>query len=193
MFNLMSFATAKNAESGILGSTLVSIRALLTHLLHSPETGVVTLTVGAGYGPIPYGYLVGIIAGNKKTCRKSSRGEEGIPFDGYTTGSVNIIPPKLTPKAKAVCLHRATGGLASSATGYFRMTGVADVAMVPGLILNTGNRVFVSATQGLGTNVPFVGSNRQVGWILDTTGYAQTGLVKVLLDWDDYVVSATGQ
>lgn len=167
MFNLMSFATSKNAESGIIGSTLTSIRALLTHLLHSPETGVVKLTVAAGQGPIPYGYVVGIIQGNKETCRKAIAGE-------------------LT--AKAVCLDKSTGGLASEATGYFRMTGIADVALVSQLNPSNGDRIVMSETTGKGTNTAGAGIHRQIGWIVDNTGYATTGLVKVLLDWDEIIV-----
>ncbi len=167
MFNLMSFATSKNAESGIIGSTLTSIRALLTNLLHSPETGVVKLTVATGQGPIPHGYVVGIIQGNKETCGKAIAG-------------------RLT--AKAVCLDKSTGGLASEATGYFRMTGIADVALVAQLVPSNGDRIVMSATAGKGTNAPGVGTHRQIGWIVDNTGYATTGLVKVLLDWDEITV-----
>jgi hypothetical protein len=168
MFNLQSFATNKNAESGIIGSTLTSIRALLTHLLHSPETGVVKLTVDNGQGPIPYGYIVGVVDGNKERCRKA-----------LTDNSVS---------ARAICLDRRIGGIASLASGYFRMTGIARVSMLPNLVgLVTGQRVYVSATAGRGTNVaPGPGApGRKVGFITDTSGYATSGTVAVLLEFDD--------
>lgn len=159
MFDLNIFKTSKGTPSGLTGYAVKAIRILLTKLLHSPETGVIKLAIEDNGTSVPYAHIIAISNTAPYTCEITN---EGSVVD-----------------AIAVSLSRTT--LVENRQGYFRMTGVAEVAMDTGLPLENGIRVYASVG-GLGTSNP---SPRQVGWILDTQDYSQVtgGNVLVLLEF----------
>lgn len=161
MFDLNIFASSKGTPSGLTGYAVKTIRALLTKLLHSPETGVVKLTVADNTPSVPYAHLVAI--------------SDAAP---YTCGLTNEVS---AADAIAVSLSRTT--LVENRQGYFRMTGVAEVAMATDLVLVNGTRVYATSG-GLGTNEQ---TPRQVGWILDMQDYSGVtgGNVLVLLEMNN--------
>lgn len=159
MFDLNIFKTSKGTPSGLTGYAVKAIRILLTKLLHSPETGVVKLAVEDNGTSVPYAHLVAI--------------SNTAPYTCELTDEVSAAA------AIAVSLSRTT--LDENDQGYFRMTGVAEVAMTTGLTLVNGTRVYATSG-GLGTNEQ---TPRQVGWILDTQDYSEVtgGNILVLLEF----------
>jgi hypothetical protein len=163
MFDLNIFSTSKGTPSGLTGYAVKAVRTLLTKLLHSPETGVVKLTIEDNTDSVPYAHLVALSDAAPYTC-------------GLTIGD-NL------GNAVAVSLSRTT--LVENTQGYFRMTGVAEVAMEVGLTPANGTRVYTSLNvDGVVSILP---GPRQVGWILDHSNYDTMagGNVLVLLEFDD--------
>ena len=184
MFNLTSFNGSQGAPSGIMGTALAGIRSLLTQLLHSPETGVVKLTVfnpsaesliKAPKAPTPthinYGYIVGIVDSSPYTCARAN----GLTETPVFALAVSLQKNQLDP----------------GDSGYFRMTGVANVAMVTrnGKIVNpaNGDRIYASNDfPGRGTvSKPEDKYVRSVGWIVDVSNYEVDGTVQAILEFDD--------
>lgn len=165
MFNLSSFESLQGTESGPLGTAINHIRYWLTKLVHSPETGVVKLTVDPGSADVLYGEVVGL-TGSNECSLATSRG----------------------PFAVSVSLSRTT--LEDGDSGYFRMTGVAEVLCVTGLNLNNGDTLYVSSAEnGKATNVMPFGPYRRIGEVIDTSKYTLLGgyLAKTMLEFDDGV------
>lgn len=164
MFNLTSFESLQGTESGPLGTAINHIRYWLTKLVHSPETGVVKLTVDPGSEDVLYGEVVGLTSGDNECALATNR----------------------VPYAVAISLSRTT--LEDGDQGYFRMTGVAEVLCVTGLALNNGDTLYVSnAENGKATNVIPGGPYRRIGEVIDTSKYTSLGgyLVKTMLEFDD--------
>lgn len=161
MFNLTSFESLQGTENGPLGTAINHIRYWLTKLVHSPETGVVKLTVDPGSADVLYGEVVGLTSGDNECALATNRG----------------------PYAVAISLSRTT--LEDGDQGYFRMTGVAEVKLVSGLTLHNGDILYISGTDGLATNVPGAPGTRTIGTVIDTSKYTlQNGyLAKTMLEF----------
>jgi hypothetical protein len=167
MFNLTSFESSQGTESGPLGTAISHIRYWLTKLVHSPETGVVKLTVNPFTPDVLYGEVVGLTSASNECELVDNRGAEAV----------------------AISLSRTT--LQDGDQGYFRMTGVAEVKLVAGLDLHNGNILYApSAEPGKATNVLPITPHRRVGVVADTAKYTQADgyLAKTILEFDDGVL-----
>ncbi len=171
MFNLTSFESLQGTESGPLGTAINHIRYWLTKLVHSPETGVVKLTVEPQSAHVLYGEVVALTSISNNCTLADARARMAL----------------------AISLSHTT--LEDGDQGYFRMTGVAEVKLVPGLTLHNGDILYMSDTDGLATNIApgmrAVGPGtiapgmRTVGTVIDTSKYTlQNGyLAKTMLEF----------